>query len=87
MVRFLSGKLSGTPPKRRGQTDAQKVAQAELDLAREAGAARRLDTRRKVIIGGALMALAKRDKDAARILAHLKASLPRSADRKLFDEG
>ena len=70
--------------KRVTRTAAQVEAEEELQAARDADAARRLDTRRKVVIGGALMALAERDQEAARMLANLKRRLTRPADKKLF---
>lgn len=88
MVRIVTANApKGTPRKKRAPlTAAQIEARAELEAARDADTARRLDTRRKVVIGGALMALAERDADAARLLARLKGSLTRAADRKLFAE-
>ena len=85
MVKFITG---NAPKGRvtRPRTDAQKAAQAELDASRAANAARRLETRRKVVIGGALIALAKRDDTAREMLAKLKRSLIRPADRKLFED-
>lgn len=52
---------------------------------REAARARKLDTRRKVILGGALMDLATRDSNAAAMLDRLVRNLPREQDRKTFD--
>jgi outer membrane protein TolC len=52
---------------------------------REAAKERKLDTRRKVILGGALMDLASRDTGAAALLDRLVRSLPREQDRKAFD--
>ena len=52
---------------------------------REAARERKIDTRRKVILGGALMDLATRDKAAAALLDRLVRSLPREQDRKTFD--
>ena len=84
MVRFITQTTPKRPPKRGPRSAAQKAAQAELDAAREAAAARRQDTRRKVVIGAALMNLAERDRDAADMLARLMRGLTRPADRKLF---
>ena len=52
---------------------------------REAARERKIDTRRKVILGGALMDLATRDSNAAAMLDRLIRNLPREQDRKAFD--
>lgn len=52
---------------------------------REAAKERKIDTRRKVILGGALMDLATRDSNAAAMLDRLIRNLPRDQDRKTFD--
>lgn len=52
---------------------------------REAARERKIDTRRKVILGGALMDLAGRDSNAAAMLDRLVRNLPREQDRKTFD--
>ena len=52
---------------------------------REAARERKIDTRRKVILGGALMDLATRDSNAAAMLDRLVRNLPREQDRKTFD--
>lgn len=52
---------------------------------REAARDRKIDTRRKVILGGALMDLATRDSNAAAMLDRLIRNLPREQDRKTFD--
>jgi len=51
---------------------------------REATRQRKLDTRRKVILGGALLDLAERDTGAASMLDRLIRNLPREQDRKAF---
>ena len=51
---------------------------------REAARERKIDTRRKVILGGALMDLATRDSNAAAMLDRLIRNLPREQDRKTF---
>ena len=53
---------------------------------REATKSRKIDTRRKVILGGALMDLATRDAGAAALLDRLIRNLPREQDRKAFVE-
>lgn len=66
----------------------KRYAQAKARLLalknRAATQARKLDTRRKVILGGALVDLAARDDGAARLLDRLVRNLPREQDRKAF---
>lgn len=66
----------------------KRYAQAKARLMalknRAATAARKLDTRRKVILGGALVDLAARDEGAAAMLDRLVRNLPREQDRKAF---
>ncbi len=83
MVRIITAN-SPALQTRKARTAAQKAAQAELDIVRAADAARRLEARRKVVVGAALMARAERDPTAAKLLAELKAALSRPADKKLF---
>lgn len=52
---------------------------------RETAKERKLDTRRKVILGGALIDLAGRDSNAAAMLSRLLRNLPREQDRKSFE--
>ena len=51
---------------------------------REAVKQRKLDTRRKVILGGALLDLAERDDSAASMVARLIRNLSREQDRTAF---
>jgi len=85
MVKFIT-KNAPNGREKKPRTKAQKAAQSDLDASRAANAARRLETRRKVVIGGALMAQAKRTVEAREMLAKLKHSLTRPADRKLFED-
>jgi hypothetical protein len=66
----------------------KKYAQAKARLLalknRAATQARKLDTRRKVILGGALVDLAARDDGAAKLLDRLVRNLLREQDRKAF---
>jgi|TARA_R110002124_G_scaffold135555_3_gene298474 hypothetical protein len=66
----------------------KRYAQAKARLQgirnREATKQRKLDTRRKVILGGALLDLAERDSGAAAMLDRLVRNLPREQDRKAF---
>lgn len=63
-------------------------ARAALDAirAREVAAERKKDTRRKIVLGGALLDLAKADKDASALLTKLIAGLTRDQDKKLFEK-
>lgn len=67
----------------------KRYAQAKARLLalknREATKARKLDTRRKIILGGALVDLAERDSNAAAMIERLVRNLPREQDRKVFD--
>lgn len=67
----------------------KKYAQAKARLQalknRAATRERKLDTRRKIILGGALVDLAARDEGAAAMLDRLVRNLPREQDRKAFD--
>ena len=53
---------------------------------REATRQRKLNTRRKVILGGALLDLAERDSNAAAMLERLIRNLAREQDRKAFTD-
>lgn len=64
---------------------AQAKARLQALRNREATRKRKLDTRRKVILGGALMDLAERDSGAAAMLDRLIRNLTREQDRKAFD--
>ena len=67
----------------------KRYAQAKARLLalknREATKARKLDTRRKIILGGALVDLALRDSNAAAMIDRLVRNLPRDQDRKAFE--
>lgn len=63
----------------------QARARLQALRSREAAKERKLDTRRKVILGGALMDLAARDTAAATLLDQLVRALPRNQDRKAFE--
>ena len=65
---------------------AQAKARLQALKNREATRQRKLDTRRKVILGGALMDLAERDSNAAAMLDRLISNLAREQDRKAFAE-
>ena len=63
---------------------AQAKARLQALKNREAAKQRKLETRRKVILGGALIDLAGRDDNAALMLDRLIRNLPREQDRKAF---
>ncbi|CUH89823.1 hypothetical protein PH5382_03776 [Phaeobacter sp. CECT 5382] len=63
---------------------AQAKARLQALKNREATRQRKLDTRRKVILGGALLDLAERDSSAAAMLDRLVRNLAREQDRKAF---
>ena len=67
----------------------KRYAQAKARLLalknREATRARKLDTRRKIILGGALVDLAMRDSNAAAMIERLIRNLPREQDQKAFE--
>ena len=64
---------------------AQAKARLQAVKNREATRQRKLDTRRKVILGGALIDLAARDSTAAAMLDRLLRNLTRENDRQAFD--
>ena len=63
-------------------------AKAALDAikARESAAERKKDTRRKIVLGSALLELSKTDKDASALVTRLIAGLSRDHDKKLFEK-
>lgn len=63
-------------------------AKAALDAikARESAAERKKDTRRKIVLGGALLELSKSDREASALVTRLIAGLSRDYDKKLFDK-
>ena len=63
---------------------AQAKARLQALRNREATKQRKLDTRRKVILGGALLDLAERDSSAAAMVDRLVRNLSRNQDRKAF---
>lgn len=63
---------------------AQAKARLQAIRNREATKKRKLDTRRKVILGGALLDLAHRDTNAAAMLDRLVRNLSRTQDLKAF---
>ncbi|WP_187431406.1 hypothetical protein ROLI_048370 (plasmid) [Roseobacter fucihabitans] len=64
---------------------AQAKARLQGIRNREATKQRKMDTRRKVILGGALLDLAERDDAAAAMVDRLLRNLPRDQDKKAFE--
>ena len=63
----------------------QAKARLYATRARETKLARKRDTRRKVILGGALIELSERDQPARSMMHRLIGNLSREQDRKMFD--
>lgn len=63
----------------------QAKARLQAARARESEKQRKLEARRKIILGGALIERAARDPQAARMLITLVAGLGRQQDRKTFE--
>ena len=63
----------------------QAKARLYATKARETKIARKRETRRKVILGGALIETAERDQSARSTMRRLIDSLSREQDRKMFD--
>jgi hypothetical protein len=76
--------LAETELERAEKRYAQAKARLQALKNRESTRQRKLDTRRKVILGGALLDLAERDSGAAAMLDRLIRNLPREQDRKAF---
>ena len=63
----------------------QAKARLHATKARETKRQRKRDTRRKVILGGALIELAGRDQPAHSMMRRMIGGLSREQDRKMFD--
>ena len=63
----------------------QARARLQAARARKAAKERKLDARRKIILGGALIESAGRDPETARLLTALVTGLSRAQDRKAFE--
>ena len=63
----------------------QAKARLHATKARETKRQRKRDTRRKVILGGALIELADRDLSARSMMRRLISGLSRDQDQKMFD--
>jgi hypothetical protein len=77
--------MAETELQRAEQRYAQAKARLQALKNREATRERKMDTRRKVILGGALLDLATRDSRAAAMIDRLIHHLPRANDRTAFD--
>lgn len=64
----------------------QAKARLQSARARKAAKDRKLDARRKIILGGALIEKASRDPDVTRLLMSLVDGLARAQDRKAFED-
>ncbi len=76
--------MADTELERAEKRFAQAKARLQGIRNREATKQRKMDTRRKVILGGALIDLAGRDSNAAAMLDRLVRNLPRQQDQKAF---
>lgn len=76
--------MSETELERAEKRYEQAKARLQALRNREATKQRKLDTRRKVILGGALVDLAARDDRAAAMIERLLRNLTRDQDRKAF---
>ena len=64
---------------------SQAKAQLQALEARLSEASRKLDTRRKIILGGLLIDAASKDERYAKVIAALMARIERDHDRQAFD--
>lgn len=85
MVRIITENATPAAPRKRRRTEEQIALDEARKEVRAATAARKLDTRRKIVLGAALMALAERDKNGVTLIEHLKKTMT-ERDRKLFDD-
>lgn len=76
--------MADTEIERAEKRYAQAKARLQALKNRETTRQRKMDTRRKVILGGALLDLAERDTNAASMLDRLIRNLAREQDRKAF---
>lgn len=77
--------MADTELERAEKRYAQAKARLQAIRNREASKQRKLDTRRKVILGGALLDLAERDSAVAAMVDRLIRNLTRDQDRKAFE--
>jgi len=74
-----------TPIEKAKQQVEQAKARYQTLLARESGEARKLNTRRKVILGGLLLDAAGKDERFGRVIDELVRRISRDHDLKAFE--
>ena len=79
------GTMTETQMEKAKRQYEQAKARLHATKARETKRQRKRDTRRKVILGGALIELAERDQPARSMMCRLIGNLSREQDRKMFD--
>ena len=77
--------MTETPIEKAKRQYEQAKARLYATKARETKLQRKRDTRRKVILGGALIELSERDQPARSMMRRLIGGLSREQDRKMFD--
>jgi len=79
------GTMTETQMEKAKRQYEQAKARLHATRARETKRQRKRDTRRKVILGGALIELSERDQPARSMMRRLIGGLSREQDRKMFD--
>ena len=79
------GTMTETQMEKAKRQYEQAKARLQATKARETKRQRKRDTRRKVILGGALIELSERDQPARTMMRRLIGNLSREQDRKMFD--
>ena len=79
------GTMTETQMEKAKRQYEQAKARLHTTKARETKRQRKRDTRRKVILGGALIELSERDQPARSMMRRLIGNLSREQDRKMFD--
>ena len=79
------GTMTETQMEKAKRQYEQAKARLHATKARETKRQRKRDTRRKVILGGALIELSERDQPARTMMRRLIGNLSREQDRKMFD--
>jgi len=74
-----------TPIERARQQVEQAKARYQALLARQSAEERKLDTRRKVILGGLLIDAAGKDERFGRVIDELRERITRAHDHKAFE--
>jgi hypothetical protein len=87
MVRIITDNAPDDTAKKRAPRTPEQIAADEAQKeARAAAAARRLDTRRKIILGAALMRLVAAHPKGPDLMHILKTDYMTERDRALFDD-